>query len=78
MKITRIMITLAVAAVTWFLPGHLAVLVLLAWVWVTSMAAAGNTAKVMGAETRVSALENQTLVNSNTLTTHAAARLEDH
>ncbi len=72
MKTTRtILITLA-AAVTWFLPGHLAVLLLLAWVWVTSMAAAGNTAKVMGAETRVSALENQTAANSTTLTAHAA------
>jgi len=72
LKTTRtILITLA-AAVTWFLPGHLAVLLLLAWVWVTSMAAAGNTAKVMGAETRVSALENQTAANSTTLTAHAA------
>ncbi len=68
----RTAVMTALAAAVWFLPGHLAVLGLLAYIWATSLAAAGNTAKGRATELRVAALENQTAGNSTTLTAHAA------
>ena len=45
----------AVAAVAWFLPGHLVILALLVFFWGTAMASTANTAKTRSVEDRLAA-----------------------
>jgi hypothetical protein len=67
----KILLTTLAAAAVWFLPGHLAVLGLLAYVWATSLAAAGNTAKARSTEVRTGVLEGVAASHSTTLALHA-------
>lgn len=63
----RIIITAAVLVLA-FIPGHLAFLCVLAFIWALAMSTT-NTPKARGTETRVSGLENQTAANSTSITT---------
>ena len=45
----------AIAAIAWFLPGHLAIAALLVLIWGSAMASTANTAKTRAVETRLNA-----------------------
>ncbi len=51
----RLTVTLGAAA-AWFLPGHIALLAVLLYVWASAMASTTNTAKTRAVEQRVNSL----------------------
>ena len=55
MALVRKIAVTVIAAVAWFLPGHLAVAALLVLVWGSAMASTANTAKARSTETRLAA-----------------------
>jgi trimeric autotransporter adhesin len=63
-----------IAAIAWFLPGHLAIAALLVLIWGSAMASTANTAKTRAVETRVNGVITQLgTTNTNVTAAHAAA-----
>ena len=74
MALLRKIAVTAVAAVTWFLPGHLALLALLVLIWGSAMASTANTAKTRAVENRVNGVVTQLgVTNTNVTAAHTAA-----